>query len=203
MLDFLVAFFGGLFYGGKSLDDKLQTLDYSNREKTYHKTHDRIYNYQKIISMPYPKNQEEFWTMTDSIKDDLKYIFGESWKREMERAMFGKQYSYQFFKECCHSSVPGTFQSVLQIPYEVWISKQGLSCREAFNYSGIGELVSGSEKDKGIALRALETIEKNLQNCHPDLELRLRTDTTQNHSYKLVWEHYQIIYNLVLGKRLW
>ena len=196
MLEFFIALFGGAYYGVKYLNEKETSRQCKKRDAEF-------WNIQNQIKLPFsehrydpPKTYEEFWIMADSISDDLKYIFGNEWRTEINFPLI-----YNYSSICSECEYRGMFSHWVQIVYEVWLAKKGFlrQLRSGFNIASIHGV--SNEQNRGFALRACEMIEKNLQAAHPNLQLRLRLKNGT--PYNLEWEHRVLSYNGVLGRRLW
>lgn len=200
MFGFFVALFGGLFYGGKYLNEKEQKRCSQKREIEYYKIQKKIEMPLGSNDYPPPRTRDEFMAMANEISDDLIYIFGEDWKKKVFNYILITDY-----RGVCTTYEPrDMFYHEAQIVYEVWLSRKGVLRRGRHNCFRVN--INGyinNDKARGYALRACEVIEKNLQSAHPDLILKLRTSPTS--PYMLEWEHFQIDWNYgkPFGERLW
>lgn len=198
MLSFFGGLFGGLYYAGRILNEKAEKKLYEKRRYDYQLIDDQI-KYPIGNSSEYepPKNRDEFWIMAESISGDLKYIFGDRWRTEINYPLISNYPAI-----CMEYESRGIFTHPLQVVYEVWLSKKGkLSILRQRRFHLAGFVYANNEETRGIVLRACEIIEKNLQEAHPELPLRLRVKDGSEHL--LEWEHWTKNYNGTLGRRLW
>ena len=123
--------------------------------------------------------------MCESIIDDLRYIFGDSWRSKLNYPLLT---SYQRICEQ-HDVVRNTFTHPVQLAYQIWLSKKGKYDFMYFNgYHRWVYYGERNEETEEIAVRACKTIEKNMQLAHPDLPLRLVVNRAQSHLVR--WEHF-------------
>lgn len=198
MFEFLIALFGGAYYGGKLLDERNRKREGKVRQAIYDEIEAKTrYPMGKIIP---PKTWEEFWIMCESISDDLKFIFGKEWRTMLNYTFIPNKDVSSY---CIGHYDRDLFVHPMQIAYEVWVSNKGYISRRKYNYSVIATdpNKTTNDEDKSIALRSCQMIEKNVQFAHPDLPLRLWTDVDR--PYLLRWEHFTKSVDGALGERLW
>lgn len=185
MFELLLALFGIGHYGVKIADEKSRKRDGDARRVVYDSIEEKIRLNLGDPAYKPPKTREEFWIMCESIADDLRYIFGDGWRSKLN---FPLLHSYQ---SICQKTdvVRNTFTHPIQLAYHIWLSKKG---KYDFNYfEGFHRGFYYGEKNEetqGVATRACQTIEKNMQLAHPDLALRLVVNRDKPHLVR--WEHF-------------
>ena len=197
MSGFFAGLFGGLYYTGKILNERAENKLYEKRRNDYKSIADQIICPLGYDEYKAPRTREAFWIMAESISEDLKYVFGENWRAEVN---FPLILNYDLV--CTEQESRGMFTHPLQVVYEIWLSKKGkISWLRSRRFHLAGFVYANNEETRGIVLRACEIIEKNLQEAHPELPLRLRVK--DGCEYLLEWEHWTKNYNGTLGRRLW
>lgn len=158
-----------------------------------------------------PKTKEERWIMVESIKDDLEYIFGKNWREFLINTEYDN--SIGTFSRL---PIRDRFYNPWHIAYEVWVSSKGyidyktrpdkcyrinsasygidLGSVEEAKKSWYPEPLVNREEGRNIRMRACQTIERNLQACHPDLSESLRLlqynpKKRNDYSGNLVWDY--------------
>jgi len=185
VFELILALLGIGHYGVKIADEKSRKKAGDTRRAVYDSIEERIRLNLGDPAYKPPKTREEFWIMCESIADDLRYIFGDSWRSKLN---FPLLHSYQ---SICQKTdvVRNTFTHPIQLAYHIWLSKKG---KYDFNYfEGFHRGFYNGEKNEEtqeVAARACKTIEKNMQLAHPDLPLRLVVN--QDKPWLVRWEHF-------------
>lgn len=185
MFELILALFGIGHYGIKLADEKARKRDADTRRAVFNSIEEKIrLNLADSLYKP-PKSREEFWIMCESIIDDLRYIFGDSWRSKLNYPLLT---SYQRICEQ-HDVVRNTFTHPVQLAYQIWLSKKGKYDFMYFDgYHRWAYYGERNEETEEIAVRACKTIEKNMQLAHPDIPLRLVVNHDKPHLVR--WEHF-------------
>ena len=161
MLGFLVALFGGVYYGGKWLYKKGCDIERENQNKIH-----------EVCTPPYEvlKSANEFFSNTkdvmkaiETIMPDLQFIFGDKLKDVLESVKLRRYITRPRF-----NSVNG-FGCTDNIIYQLWLTKQGYTeqpWRPINPYFGIYRI---PDEDRAkIAIKTCFVMERNMQRAHPE-----------------------------------
>lgn len=185
MFEAILALLGIGYYGTKLVGEKASKKYYSNKRAIFDSIEEKIRLDRADPLYKPPKAREEFWIMCESIIDDLRYIFGDSWRSKLNYPLLT---SYQRICEQ-RDVVRNTFTHPVQLAYQIWLSKKGKYDFMYFDgYHRWAYYGERSEETEEIAVRACKTIEKNMQLAHPDLPLRLVVNREKSHLVR--WEHF-------------
>ena len=185
MFEAILALLGIGYYGTKLVGEKASKKYYSNKRAIFDSIEEKIRLDRADPLYKPPKTREEFWIMCESIIDDLRYIFGDSWRSKLNYPLLT---SYQRICEQ-HDVVRNTFTHPVQLAYQIWLSKKGKYDFMYFDgYHRWAYYGERNEETEEIAVRACKTIEKNMQLAHPNLPLRLVVNREKSHLVR--WEHF-------------
>lgn len=89
MVDFFIALFGGLYYGGKYLNEKSKSKAYDRRVALYNATRNRIESYVADYSTEqWAKNfvlsGKNYDKICDWFANDFRYVLGSDWKSKLQ-----------------------------------------------------------------------------------------------------------------------
>ena len=120
-------------------------------------------------------------------ESDMIYIFGETWKEWFDSL----DIDYNSLKDTHRFQMDGAFGSVWELIFNVWLSMHGYIGTEhtyhgyQFMHGMVGIL---HENREGIATRACEIIERNINNKHPNIDgLKLYVGSV--HKMNLLWKY--------------
>lgn len=115
------------------------------------------------------------------IKEQLIYIFGEEWKAgiyDLELNYMSFDYAEEKDAEIYDSPLnclrpKYAFEDGYDLALNMWLSKQGYITWESFHASGYNRPAECNRDNEQVVVRAIQTIEANMQAKHPDLRLKL------------------------------
>jgi len=177
MFEFFIALFGGLYYGGRFLSEKIN----KNLAEAKQKKWDTVWRLLHDYSVEHDvselmKTQEGRNSILSSIKDDVIYVFGEHYKDIFEDYLYNEQTGV-------HRCDLYGFGDVWNIAYVIYLSKLGYVNSIEYAYT---RAINGVKKSNapgkyyeyvqenqdwslGVCLRTCDVIEKNIQYKHGEL----------------------------------
>lgn len=187
MFELILALLGIGYYGSKIAGEKASKKYYGNKRAVYDSIEEKIRLDLGDPSYKPPETREQFWIMCESISDDLRYIFGEKWRSQLNFPLL------HYYRKICAEQdvVRNSFTHPAQLAYHVWLSKKGkydFGFRPGYNPNFCFDVYPKTQENTEIAIRACKTIERNMQAAHPDLPLRLVVNKFKPHL--VWWEHY-------------
>lgn len=231
-MGFFAALFGGAVLAGKSLVDSYRKESAEERWNKYRCINRKVTNsvLESQIHQQMCDSKEGRIQMLDEIEDELEEIFGSNWRAFYRYYIFNWSRGYDdnrnliftgyinpeneyflagyegTFSEVMVSEIGG-FLNIWNLACEVWMSKKGfIACgRNKYN-TMFGIRGCGDAERKAVATKACQIIERNLQNAHPDMNLRLRLDYSEfgkNGMPKLAWEHWLYAWELDTSLKPW
>lgn len=164
MIEFFITLFGAIYYGGRYFSDKKGFAEAKQKMEERSKRVSTIYDYvfNSIESEKMDKSESYREEMLNEISEDLEFIYGKDWRKNFDFPPVGRPHQIYVF----HGYSGAIVASPWTLAFNVWLSHFG-----RINHSSNGYQFRCDHED--VVLRALDVIERNIKEKHPELNARL------------------------------
>lgn len=153
MFEFFIALFGGAYYGGKIAVEQQQHQKFEKWNDTRRDIDIKLGNFNRNEIFQTLEDSERRWNLLNIISEDLKEVFGDSWKEELNSCEFARQTDMRI--------------QPWGIVYHIILSKKGAIDTLVGRYN----LDFVSEFQRNRIIKAGKVLERNIRKRYPQLSL--------------------------------
>lgn len=163
MFEFFIALFGGLFYGGKYINEtqalkncdkqrELHALTYNDIQTRYVADLQTEHEVRDFIS-----SGKHFEDLCNWFQDDFRYVFGDTWRDKLQIPPKHPVLNFKFYKKDDLFSLPNNHITWV---YHLLLAKQGKIDHKVLSNG----YPIGGVNEKDITVKFAECIERQLLN---------------------------------------
>ena len=187
MFEFFIALFGGIFYGGKYLNEKHRANVITGREKESREFQKPITASDDIVNSVKEEFKNNRWLMLESISKELEVVYGDNWRNN---SFFLQPYIewYNGWGYTKYLNGRSKFLNPWVVALHIYLSTQGLIPNGTYGY----EIHHMQESERQTIIRACMIIEKNIQSVAPDAKILcvpMNYDRPHKNMMSLEWKH--------------
>lgn len=198
MLDFFIALFGGLYYGGKYAHEKSKLNKCNYKALLRQKQRDDLRSLLCISTekencvKEYILSGSHYEEICDNFAEDFKFVFGSKWIDMLRIPPLPPVLDPKIYKdEACYFDNP--YNHIYWV-YRLMLASKGRM--DSWSLA-MGMPIRGDKENREMGIKFAHCIERRLrQSGHPNLtfvleeatlEPVIKIDTLCTHSYKRLW----------------